>query len=120
MNDGNSLRFCVAPMMDWTDRHCRFFHRILTRRARLYTEMLTSAAILRGDRARLLHFHAAEHPLAVQDGGSRHHLGVEQRAARQQAVEGAAVPVRPVHHGRDAEFVGWDLQKTVLRGSGVG
>ncbi len=70
MNDGNSLRFCVAPMMDWTDRHCRFFHRILTRRARLYTEMLTSAAILRGDRARLLHFHAAEYPLAVQLGGS--------------------------------------------------
>jgi tRNA-dihydrouridine synthase A len=57
-------------MMDWTDRHCRFFHRLLTRRARLYTEMLTSAAVLRGDRDRLLGFHGAEHEVAVQLGGS--------------------------------------------------
>ncbi|TAL80070.1 MAG: tRNA dihydrouridine(20/20a) synthase DusA [Beijerinckiaceae bacterium] len=57
-------------MMDWTDRHCRFFHRLLTRRTRLYTEMLTSAAVLRGHRERLLGFHAAEHPVAVQLGGS--------------------------------------------------
>lgn len=56
--------------MDWTDRHCRFFHRLLTRRTRLYTEMLTSAAVLRGHRERLLGFHAAEHPVAVQLGGS--------------------------------------------------
>ncbi len=62
--------FCVAPMMDWTDRHCRFFHRLLTRRARLYTEMLTSAAILHGQRDRLLDFNVAEHPVAVQLGGS--------------------------------------------------
>ncbi len=66
----NTYRFAIAPMMEWTDRHCRFFHRILTRRARLYTEMLTPAAVLRGDRARLLGFDAAEHPLAVQLGGS--------------------------------------------------
>lgn len=64
-----TYRFCIAPMMDWTDRHCRFFHRILTRRARLTTEMLTAAAILHGDRARLLGFDEAEHPLAVQLGG---------------------------------------------------
>jgi tRNA-dihydrouridine synthase A len=64
------LTFSVAPMMDWTDRHCRFFHRQLTRHARLYTEMLTSAAVLRGQRDRLLSFHAAEHPVAVQLGGS--------------------------------------------------
>lgn len=62
--------FSVAPMMDWTDRHCRFFHRLLTRRARLYTEMLTSAAVLHGRRARLLAYDAAEHPVAVQLGGS--------------------------------------------------
>jgi tRNA-dihydrouridine synthase A len=57
-------------MMDWTDRHCRVFHRLLTRRARLYTEMLTTGAILHGDRARLLGFDASEHPLALQLGGS--------------------------------------------------
>jgi len=65
-----SHRFCVAPMMEWTDRHCRFFHRLLTRRARLYTEMLGTGAVIHGDRARLLAFDAAEHPLAVQLGGS--------------------------------------------------
>ena len=63
-------RFNIAPMMDWTDRHCRFFHRLLTRRALLYTEMLTTGAILHGDRERLLGFDAAEHPVALQLGGS--------------------------------------------------
>jgi tRNA-dihydrouridine synthase A len=63
-------RFCVAPMMEWTDRHCRFFHRLLTRRARLYTEMLGTGAVIHGDRARLLAFDPAEHPIAVQLGGS--------------------------------------------------
>src|SRR5712671_2881152 len=62
--------FSVAPMMDWTDRHCRVFHRAMTRRARLYTEMLTTGAILHGDRARLLGFDAREHPVALQLGGS--------------------------------------------------
>ncbi len=57
-------------MMDWTDRHCRVFHRLLTRRARLYSEMLTTGAIIHGDRRRLLGFDAAEHPLALQLGGS--------------------------------------------------
>jgi tRNA-dihydrouridine synthase A len=57
-------------MMDWTDRHCRVFHRHLTRHARLYTEMLTSGAIIHGDRARLLGFDQSEHPLALQLGGS--------------------------------------------------
>ena len=57
-------------MMEWTDRHCRFFHRLLTRRALLYTEMLTTGAVLHGDRARLLRFNPAEHPLALQLGGS--------------------------------------------------
>jgi tRNA-dihydrouridine synthase A len=57
-------------MMDWTDRHCRVFHRLMTRRARLYTEMLTTGAILHGDRGRLLGFDASEHPVALQLGGS--------------------------------------------------
>ena len=65
-----SRRFSVAPMMEWTDRHCRFFHRLLTRRALLYTEMLTTGAVLHGDRARLLRFDAAEPPGALQLGGS--------------------------------------------------
>jgi len=69
MNDLD-YRFSVAPMMDWTDRHCRVFHRLMTRRARLYTEMLTTGAIIRGDRARLLGFDASEHPVALQLGGS--------------------------------------------------
>jgi tRNA-dihydrouridine synthase A len=63
-------QFSVAPMMDWTDRHCRFFHRLLTRRTLLYTEMLTTGAILHGDRDRLLGFDASEHPVALQLGGS--------------------------------------------------
>jgi tRNA-dihydrouridine synthase A len=57
-------------MMEWTDRHCRFFHRLLTRRARLYTEMLTTGAVLRGDRGRLLRYDPTEHPLALQVGGA--------------------------------------------------
>jgi tRNA-dihydrouridine synthase A len=63
-------RFSIAPMMDWTDRHCRYLHRQLTRHALLFTEMVTSAAIVHGDRERLLGFHDSEHPVAVQLGGS--------------------------------------------------
>jgi tRNA-dihydrouridine synthase A len=63
-------RFCVAPMMEWTDRHCRFFHRLLTRKAVLYTEMITTGAVIHGDRERLLGFDAFEHPVALQLGGS--------------------------------------------------
>src|SRR5207253_534408 len=65
-----SHRFSIAPMMEWTDRHCRFFHRLLTRRALIYTEMITTAAVLRGDRARLLAYDPAEHRVALQLGGS--------------------------------------------------
>jgi tRNA-dihydrouridine synthase A len=65
-----TYRFCVAPMMEWTDRHCRFFHRILSRRARLYSEMLAVGAVLHGNRDRLLRFDQAEHPVALQLGGS--------------------------------------------------
>ncbi|WP_082884891.1 tRNA dihydrouridine(20/20a) synthase DusA [Bradyrhizobium stylosanthis] len=63
-------RFSVAPMMDWTDRHCRVFHRHLTGRALLYTEMVTTGAVIHGDRQRLLGFDASEHPVALQLGGS--------------------------------------------------
>src|SRR3954447_8389085 len=65
-----AIPFSVAPMMDWTDRHCRAFHRLLTRRALLYTEMVTTGAVIHGDRQRLLGFDPAEHPVAVQLGGS--------------------------------------------------
>ncbi len=57
-------------MMEWTDRHCRFFHRLLTRRALIYTEMVTTGAVLHGDRDRLIGFDPAEHPVALQLGGS--------------------------------------------------
>ena len=63
-------RLSVAPMMDRTDRHCRFFHRLLSRQARLYTEMLTAGAVIHGDRGRLLGFDPVEHPVALQLGGS--------------------------------------------------
>jgi tRNA-dihydrouridine synthase A len=64
------IRFSIAPMMDWTDRHCRAFHRVLSRRARLYSEMVTTGAVLHGPRERLLGFSDLEHPVAVQLGGS--------------------------------------------------
>jgi len=64
------LIFAVAPMMDWSDRHCRAFHRTLTRRARLYTEMVTAAAVVRGDAERLIGFDPVEHPVALQIGGA--------------------------------------------------
>jgi tRNA-dihydrouridine synthase A len=67
-NQGHSI--AIAPMMEWTDRHCRFFHRQLTRHALLYTEMVVTDAILHGDRGRLLGFSAEEHPLGLQLGGS--------------------------------------------------
>ena len=70
MTDDRSPRLSIAPMMDWTDRHCRYFHRLLTRQARLYTEMVVADAVIHGDRARLLGFSPEEHPLAIQLGGS--------------------------------------------------
>ncbi len=66
----NYLKFAVAPMIDWTDRHCRFFHRQLTGRALLYTEMIVADAVIHGDRERLLGFDRSEHPVALQLGGS--------------------------------------------------
>lgn len=83
--------FSVAPMMEWTDRHCRFFHRLLTRRTLLYTEMLTTAAILRGDRQRLLGFDAFEQPVALQLGGS------DPQALAQSARIGADFGYREIN-----------------------
>jgi tRNA-dihydrouridine synthase A len=69
----DSHRLSVAPMMDWTDRHCRYFHRLLTRRARLYTEMMTTGALIHGNQPRHLDFNQEEHPVALQLGGSDRH-----------------------------------------------
>ncbi len=66
-------RFCVAPMMDWSDRHCRFFWRLLSEHALLYTEMVTTGALLHGDTARFLDYDASEHPVALQLGGNDPH-----------------------------------------------
>jgi tRNA-dihydrouridine synthase A len=66
----NPWRLSVAPMMDWTDRHCRYFHRLLTKHTRLYTEMVTTGALIHGDRARHLDFNREEHLVALQLGGS--------------------------------------------------
>lgn len=63
-------RFAVAPMMEWTDRHCRYFHRLLSRRATLFTEMVTAPAVIHGDRDRLIGFSPEEHPVILQLGGS--------------------------------------------------
>ena len=72
--DGTSLRLSVAPMMDWTDMHCRVFHRIVAPHARLYTEMVHANAVIHGDRSKLLAMDPVEHPVALQLGGSEPEL----------------------------------------------
>ena len=79
-----ALRLSVAPMMDWTDTHCRAFHRVLAPHARLYTEMVHANAVIHGDRARLLAMDPGEHPVALQLGGS------EPELLAQAAAIGAA------------------------------
>jgi len=69
-NNFNMPLLAVAPMMDWTDRHCRYLHRLMSRNVLLYTEMVTAAAVIHGDRGRLLAYDPAEHPVALQLGGS--------------------------------------------------
>lgn len=69
-NNQNAPRFAVAPMLDWTDRHCRYFHRLFSKHALLYTEMVVADAAIHGPRARLLGFDQSEHPIALQLGGS--------------------------------------------------
>ena len=70
-------RFCVAPMMNRTDRHCRYFHRILSKKSFLYTEMIHVNAIIRGETEKLLKYDQKEHPLALQLGGSDPNLLAE-------------------------------------------
>ena len=70
MPEANPWRMSVAPMLDWTDKHCRYFHRLLSRHALLYTEMVTTGALIHGDVARHLRFNDQEHPVALQLGGS--------------------------------------------------
>lgn len=70
ISKNDSWKFCVAPMLDWTDRHCRYFHRQLSRDARLYTEMVTTGALIYGDKPHHLDFNEPEHPVALQLGGS--------------------------------------------------
>ncbi|MES2582416.1 MAG: tRNA dihydrouridine(20/20a) synthase DusA [Pseudomonadota bacterium] len=70
MTEPNPWRMSVAPMLDWTDRHCRYFHRLLSKNALLYTEMVTTGALIHGDVARHLRFNAEENPVALQLGGS--------------------------------------------------
>ena len=77
-------RFSVAPMMDWTDRHCRAFHRCLSKRALLWTEMVTADAVIHGDRQRLIGFNEAEHPVVLQLGGS----GPQKLAEAARIAEG--------------------------------
>lgn len=86
MDTGQHSRLSIAPMMDWTDRHCRYLHRLMSRRARLYTEMVTSAALVRGNARHLIAFDDAERPLALQLGGSDPSELAE--AARIAAAEG--------------------------------
>ena len=91
MSEASPWRFCIAPMMEWTDRHCRLFHRLLTRRALSYTEMVTTGAILHGDRQRLIGFDPAEQPVALQLGGS------EPQALAQCARIGAEFGYREIN-----------------------
>ncbi|MEL7128398.1 MAG: tRNA dihydrouridine(20/20a) synthase DusA [Pseudomonadota bacterium] len=77
MTKNQCYKFSVAPMMDWTDRHCRAFHRCLTQKARLWTEMVTADAVIHGDRDRLIGYSPAEHPIVLQLGGSDAHKMAE-------------------------------------------
>ena len=79
-----SHRFCVAPMLDWTDQHCRYFHRLLSKNALLYTEMITTGALIHGNTKRFLQFNSEEHPVALQLGGSNpHDLAICTRMAEE-------------------------------------
>ena len=85
--------FSVAPMMDWTDRHCRFFHRLITRHALLYTEMVTAEAILRGKRDQLLAFSREEHPVAPTLLGSARRPVSERTTATTRSISTLDAPL---------------------------
>ncbi|WP_407919430.1 tRNA dihydrouridine(20/20a) synthase DusA [Chitinasiproducens palmae] len=97
-------RFSVAPMLDWTDRHARFFHRLLSRHTRLYTEMVTTGALLHGDVVRHLQFNAEEHPIALQLGGSEptalaHAVKLAQRYGYDEVNLNCGCPSERVQRG---------------------
>ena len=97
-------RLCTAPMMDWSDRHCRYFFRQLSRRAVVYTEMVTNGALIHGDVDRHLRFHAAEHPVALQLGGSdpaqlAHCARLGERYAYDEINLNCGCPSERVQHG---------------------
>src|SRR6478735_8087220 len=97
-------RFCVAPMMDWTDRHCRYFMRVISKRTRLYTEMITAPALTHGDVRRHLEFNPAEHPVALQLGGSdaaqlAHAARLGQRYGYDEINLNCGCPSERVQHG---------------------
>src|SRR5271166_2356898 len=106
MHPNQSFRFSVAPMMDWTDRRCRAFHRLLTRRARLYTEMVTADAVVFGPRERLIGFDEGERPVALQLGGSEPKRLAEDALFALAAAVKAAGAVALVVHARKAWLEG--------------
>src|ERR1700680_3851892 len=121
MQLNQSFRFSVAPMMDWTDRHCRVFHRLMTRRARLYTEMLTTGAIIHGDRQRLLGFDASEHPVALQLGGSNpHDLATAAKIGEDFGYDEINLNVGcPSDRGKDGRFGACLMAEPALVAEGV-
>ncbi len=86
-------RLSVAPMMDWTDRHCRYFHRLLTKQTLLYTEMVTTGALMHGSVQRHLRFNSEEHPVALQLGGVGHFF---PSAPTSDSASPIAIKTRPV------------------------
>src|SRR4030081_2248656 len=121
MQLNQSHRFAVAPMMDWTDRHCRVFHRLMTRRTRLYTEMLTTGAIIHGDRRRLLGFDAREHPVALQLGGSDpRDLATSAKIGEDFGYDEINLNVGcPSDRVKDGRFGAWLVGETALVAEGV-
>ncbi len=108
-------------MMDWTDRHCRVFHRLMSRRALLYTEMLTTGAIIHGDRARLLEFDASEHPVALQLGGSEpRDLATAARIGEEFGYDEINLNVGcPSDRVKDGRFGACLMAEPALVGAGV-
>ena len=109
----DSLRLSVAPMMDWTDRHCRFFLRLLSKHALLYTEMVTTGAILHGDHERFLRHDEAEHPLALQLGGNTRNVFADKQGHWRYALTDADITA-PAETIAIADTLGCSYDRKVL------